>query len=158
MEAHLAKPDSINDSINELEKFMLDNMEVTTEKLRHIFTPGLYAREFTAAPNTLWISREHRTEHIFIVSSGSVTVWIDGVEQFIEAPHIGITKPGTRRTLLVGEDGLIWTTFHANPENKNENEIVEWITEEHNNPLFTEQDKEKLKEIRSGINKQYLTH
>lgn len=156
METYLIKNNQVADSINELEKVMLNDMPPAVEKLRHIFTPGLYAREFSADPNTLWISREHRTEHIFIVSSGSVTVWIDGVEQFIEAPYIGITKPGTRRTLLVGEDGLIWTTFHANPENKNENEIVEWITEEHNNPLFTEQDKEKLKEIRDKIEVKYL--
>ena len=143
--------------VDALEKFMLDNMEVTTEKLKHIFAPGIYAREFTANPNTLWVSRQHKTEHIFIVSSGSVTVWIDGDENYIEAPYIGITKPGTRRTLLVHENGLVWTTIHANPDNKNENEIVEWVTEEHNNPLFTEEDNRKLLEIRSRIEKKYLT-
>lgn len=148
---------NIDGSINELEKFILNELPPTTEKLRHIFTPGLYAREFHAQPNTLWISREHRTEHIFIVSMGSVTVWVDGKEQYIEAPYIGVTKPGTRRTLLVHEDGLIWTTFHANPDNKNENEIVEWITEEHNNPLLNEEEKDRLKEIRSKVETKYLT-
>lgn len=147
----------INDPLNELEKFMINELPPTVEKLRHIFTPGLYAREFIAEPNTLWISREHLSTHIFIVSSGSVTVWIDGEEQYIEAPYIGITKPGTKRTLLVHECGLIWTTFHANPENKNENEIVKDITAVHDNPLLDEEEKERILEIRSHIEKKYLT-
>lgn len=157
METHLAKPETLNDSLNELEKFMINELPPSVEKLRHIFTPGLYAREFTADPNTLWISKEHLSTHIFIVSSGSVTVWIDGEEQYIEAPYIGITKPGTKRTLLVHEDGLVWTTFHANPENKNENEIIADITAIHDNPLLDDDEKNKLSEIRSKIDKIYLT-
>lgn len=145
-----------NEGINTLEKFMLTEMEIVNEKLTHIFTPGLYAREFSAQANTLWISREHKTEHIFSVSKGAVSVWIDGVETLIVAPYTGITKAGTRRILFVWED-LIWTTFHANPLNKNEDEIVEEITEVHHNELLDEELMQRLKFVRQDIQTKYLT-
>ena len=42
-----------NKGIDTLEKFMLDNLELVNEELRHIFTPGLYLREYSAKANTL---------------------------------------------------------------------------------------------------------
>ncbi len=144
------------EGINALEKFMLDNLELKNEKLRHIFTPGLYAREYSAVANTLCVSMTHKTEHIFVISQGMVSVWVDGVETVYEAPYIGITKPGTRRILFVWED-LIWTTFHANPDNLNENEIVDLVTETHENPFFSEEDKKMLSSVRKDIETKYLT-
>jgi hypothetical protein len=50
----------------------------------------------------------------------------DGL-QMIEAPFTGITKPGTRRVLLIVED-TIWTTFHPTQETdlaKIEADIIE---------------------------------
>lgn len=156
METHLIEAAHTREGIDTLEKFMLDNLELVNEELRHIFTPGLYLREYSAKANTLTVSRIHKTDHPFIVSKGVVSVWIDGVETIIEAPYSGITKAGTRRVLFVHED-LIWTTVHANPDNLNENEMVALITEEHDNPLFSEEDTELLNDFRSSIETKYLT-
>lgn len=145
-----------NKGIDTLEKFMLDNLELVNEELRHIFTPGLYLREYSAKANTLVVSRTHKTDHPFIVSKGVVSVWIDGVETLIKAPYSGITKAGTRRVLFVWED-LIWTTIHANPDNLNEDEIVEAVTEKHDNKLFSEEDSKLLAMVRGDIEKKYLT-
>lgn len=142
--------------IDALEKLMLDEFEPAIEELTHTFTPGLYSRKWDAKAGTIWVTRIHKTEHQFVVLKGAVSVWVDGQEYFYEAGHHGITKPGTRRVLYVWED-VTWVTFHNNSDNLNEDEILEKITEKHDNKLFSEADKELLKSIRSEINQRYLT-
>ncbi len=78
----------------------------------HRFTPGLYIRELHVPHGTLVITKIHKTEHPFVVSQGKLRVLTEkGGCEIIEAPHTGITKPGTRRIALAIED-VIWTTFH----------------------------------------------
>lgn len=78
----------------------------------HRFTPGLYIRQISMPSGAVVLSKVHLTEHPFVVSKGRVTVWTeDGQREDLEAPHIGVTVPGTRRLLVVHED-TIWTTFH----------------------------------------------
>lgn len=81
--------------------------------LIHRFTPGMYVREIFMPKGTYVISQIHKTEHPFVVLCGKVKVWIEGnVVQTITGPHVGITKPGTRRILEIVED-CRWVTFHA---------------------------------------------
>jgi len=84
--------------------------------LVHRFTPGLYVREIFMPKGALIISKIHKTEHPFTVSKGHAAVWTEesGVVE-IKAPFTGITKPGTRRILLIRED-CIWTTYHPTQE------------------------------------------
>jgi hypothetical protein len=95
--------------------------------LQHRFTPGLYTREIFMPAGTLLTSKIHKTEHPYVVLTGRASVFIpgEGVEEVV-APHVGITKPGTRRVLLIHED-CRWVTFHPNPENL---ETVEEIEDE----------------------------
>jgi hypothetical protein len=94
----------------------------------HIFTPGLYTRVIDMAPGSLITSKIHRTEHPFVILSGKAAVW-DGENgvQILKAPYIGITKPGTRRVLLIGEQ-CRWATFHP-AEEKTVEEIEQRIIE-----------------------------
>jgi hypothetical protein len=88
----------------------------TLMPLTHRFTPGLYCREIFMPKGTLLTSKIHKTEHQFIISKGSVSVWTeDGGVTRLTAPFHGITKPGTRRILYIHED-TIWTTFHPTTE------------------------------------------
>ena len=109
--------------------------------LTHTFTPGLYSRQIFMPAGSMLTSKIHKTEHQFIVSSGRVTVYSEsGSVETLSAPHIGITKPGTRRFLLVHED-TTWTTFHANPKG-----ISDWaemeaeLVERRENPLIAEKE------------------
>lgn len=78
----------------------------------HRFTPGMYAREIFMPAGTLLTSKIHKTEHQYVVISGKVSVWVgDGEEIVLEAGHVGITMPGTRRVLYIHEDTR-WITFH----------------------------------------------
>ena len=93
------------------------------QQLRHVFTPGLYARELSLPRGTIVVTKIHNTEHPFVVSKGVVRVFIEGVGwETITAPHLGVTKPLTRRVVLIVED-CVWTTFH--PTNKTTPEEVE---------------------------------
>ena len=102
----------------EMVKFPWVVMPVT-----HRFTPGLYVREIFMPAGTILTSKIHKTEHPFVISKGSLDVLMeDGVWVHMEAPHTGITKPGTRRVLRIIED-TIWTTFH--PTNETDVEKIE---------------------------------
>lgn len=81
--------------------------------VRHLFTPGLYAREVRVKAGTLVVTKVHLTEHPFVVSQGVILVVTAAGEQLrVEAPYTGVTKAGTRRVGYVVEDA-VWTTFHA---------------------------------------------
>lgn len=104
-----------NVNINAIEQAMA-KFERLECPVKHRFTPGLYIREIFMPKGALVSSKIHLTEHPFVVSKGIVQVAMDGgATQRIEAPYTGITKPGTRRVLLIEED-TIWTTFHPTKE------------------------------------------
>ena len=100
--------------------------------VKHTFTPGLYGREVRIPKGTLVTSKIHLTQHQYVVSQGAAAVWIEDVGwELIEAPHHGVTEPGTRRVLYVLED-IVWTTFHPTSEtdpDKIEKEIIYAHTE-----------------------------
>lgn len=101
-----------HEAIDTLERRMAQHPAVRLH-WKHVFTPGLYGRTIFMPANSLVTSRIHRTEHQFVLAKGSCSVWVDGTGWVrMEAPWLGITKPGTRRVLLIHED-CVWTTFHA---------------------------------------------
>jgi len=103
--------------------------------VKHRFTPGLYIREIFVPAGTLFTSMEHRFEHPFVLCKGKIEVYSENEGAVIyEAPHCGITKPGTRRGVLALED-TIWITFHVTDETDVE-KIGEAILVPHFNPLL----------------------
>jgi hypothetical protein len=139
--------------IDELEAAMLDNFSIINCPLVHRFTEGLYVREIFFPAGSLITSKIHKTQHQFFLLKGAVSVWInDSEEVYLEAPHIGITEPGTRRVFYVWED-CVWATSHPNPNNETVEEIEERILEKYDNPLLSQEIKEKLKEINSSQSK-----
>ena len=66
--------------------------------LKHVFTPGLYVRQILMRAGTIATTRIHLTEHPFIISMGRASVWSRETGWVnVQAPHLGVTKPGTRR-------------------------------------------------------------
>lgn len=124
--------------IDQLEAGLASNTDNLVDlPLRHLFTPGLYLRQIFMPAGSVVVSRRHLTEHPFIVLAGIAEVFDEEGEciQTLEAPFVGVTKPGTRRVLNIIEDS-IWLTAHVT-ELTDPNEIVATITE-HNNPLMPE--------------------
>jgi hypothetical protein len=142
-----------DEKIDELESLMIENFPLVHCPLNHRFTDGLYVREIFMPAGSLITSKIHKTQHQYFILQGSVSVWIDeGQEQYLEAPYIGVTEPGTRRVLYVWED-CIWATSHPNPENETLEQIEERIIEKHDNPLLENELKDKLKELNLLNNK-----
>lgn len=122
----LALPDT-PEAMDTLERQMLAVGAPVELPVIHRFTPGLYAREIFMPAGTLLTSRIHNTEHPYVVISGVAKVYIPGVGvQRLEAGHVGITKPGTRRLLLIEED-CRWITFHPLVEGESGEEHLEAI-------------------------------
>ncbi len=96
--------------------------------LENSFHHGVYIRTIFMPKGAFVVSRKHLTEHPFTVSKGKAEVWGEnGPSVMIEAPYSGITKPGTRRYLLIHED-CVWTTFHQT-DLTDPDEIVQAVTE-----------------------------
>jgi hypothetical protein len=102
----------------------------------HHWTPGLYAREIFMPAGLIITSEIHKTEHPFVVSKGRVLVYLESENRWevIQAPHFGVTKPGTRRLLLIVFD-TVWTTFHVTAKT-DVGEIEDEILERRVNPLL----------------------
>lgn len=119
--------------MNELEQFMVNQPVLPECPVEHRFTPGLYSRTIYMGAGRLVASKIHRTEHQFVVSQGRLKVWTEQAGWVeMQAPIVGITKPGTRRALLILED-TVWTTFHPTPLT-NVAEIEAEIIEPHDLP------------------------
>lgn len=141
----------LNHSIDELESVMLDNFPVIDCPVTNRFTDGLYVREIFMPAGAFITSKIHKTQHQFFILKGKAIVWIDGIEQILEAPYIGVTEPGTRRVLYIVED-TIWATSHPNPDNETLEQIEDRIIEKHDNPYLTEDMKKKILKIQNTIN------
>lgn len=93
----------------------------------HRFSDGIYIREVHVPAGTAIVTMMHRVEHPFVLSMGSVLVYpLGGAPVCLNAPHTGITKPGTLRLVVTLTD-VVWTTFHATKETdieKLEKELV----------------------------------
>jgi hypothetical protein len=114
----LTGPEEEHRLLDRLESAILDQMSPVEMPVKHTFTPWLYSREiFMPGPQpgrsgTYLTSKNHATEHQFVVLSGVAIVRIPGQEPVrLTAGYVGVTHPGTRRALYIEED-CRWITFH----------------------------------------------
>jgi len=133
---------NIDKKIDELELVMSD-FPMQECPLKHTLTESQYIREIFMPAGTLVTSMVHLTEHPYFVMKGVVSVFSenDG-EQLIEAPYSGITTPHTRRVLYIHED-TIWATVHSRLPNETIDEIANRILDKYDNPLLSEDIKNK---------------
>jgi len=138
----------LNHSIDELESVMLDNFPIIDCPVTNRFTDGMYVREIFMPAGAFITSKIHKTQHQYFILKGKVIVWIDGIEQILEAPYIGVTEPGTRRVLYILED-TIWATSHPNPDNETLEQLEERIIQKNDNPYLTEDMKNKIYKLQN---------
>lgn len=95
--------------------------------VRHLFAPGIYAREMTIPAGVVLTGAVHRTEHLNIVSKGRITVSTDDGMEEVCAPFTFVSKPGTKRVGYAHEE-TVWTTIHATTTTDLD-QLVEELTE-----------------------------
>jgi hypothetical protein len=98
----------------EMESAMREEPQVECH-LEHVFAPGLYARQIQMPAGALVVGKIHKHSHVNTISKGRCLVATEfGYEELV-APHTFVSKPGTKRAVLVLED-TVWTTYHPTEE------------------------------------------
>ena len=98
-------------SIMRLEREMLKREQVEIVPV-HYFAEGLYAREITIPQGVLLTGKVHKSEHLNILSKGTITVWTEDGMKTLTAPATLVSRPGTKRVGWAHTE-VVWTTVHA---------------------------------------------
>jgi hypothetical protein len=140
-----------NQSIDQMEVFMIENLELVDFPLTHRFSDGVYVREISVPKGVLLTSKVLKTQHQFFLMKGALSMWNDGgQETYMEAPFIGFTEANTRRVVYVHED-CVFATVHPNPKNEPLDKVEERIIDKYDNPLLTEEMKNKVKSLQDSV-------
>lgn len=81
-------------------------------ELEHQFINGLYVRKVYLPKGMIMTTKIHKVRHPFFVLQGKCKILSDDGVHEIQAPHMGVTEPGTKRVIQILED-VIWYTVHA---------------------------------------------
>jgi len=104
------------------------NHEQVELKVKHHFSPGVYVRELFIPAGVMLTGKIHKTEHLNIISQGTIKIIDPESEYEVSAPTTILSKPGTKRVGLAITD-TVWMTVHENKSNTTdiqelENQIV----------------------------------
>ncbi|WP_442768618.1 hypothetical protein [Acinetobacter bohemicus] len=110
------------DVVRDVQQKITDNAELIDVPVEHHFAPGVYMRQMNAAAGTLVVSKMHRTEHMNILLTGSLTVATENGIELLKAPVVLKSMPGTKRIGYFHEDSS-WITVH--PTDETDLELIE---------------------------------
>jgi hypothetical protein len=99
------------DTVREVQQQITDNAELVDVPVIHHFAPGVYMRQMDAIAGTLVVSKMHRTEHMNILLKGALTVATENGIEYLRAPCVLKSMPGTKRIGYFHEDSS-WITVH----------------------------------------------
>lgn len=97
--------------VRDVQQQITDNAELIDLPVDHHFAPGVYMRQMNAKAGTLVVSKMHRTEHMNILLTGSLTVATEDGIELLKAPLVIKSMPGTKRIGYFHEDSS-WITVH----------------------------------------------
>ena len=83
--------------------------------VEHFFAPGMYGRKCSIPAGSYVVGKQHRHEHLVMLTKGETTISMDGEMRRIKAPHVWVSKAGEKRVLYTHEDCEFVTT-HATEE------------------------------------------
>lgn len=93
------------------------------QPVEHEFIDGLYARTMRVPGGSIITGAIHASENFLVVREGKGVIGtIDGLKWF-KAGDMLISKAGAKNFAYI-KDATIFTTFHANPENDIDPEIL----------------------------------
>lgn len=101
-------------AVQSLETNIQNHAEQIDVPVEHHFAPSIYVRQMNAKAGTLVVSKMHRTEHIIIFLTGSVSVLTENGIEHIQAPFIQKTVKGTKRVGYFHEDTSCITIHQTN--------------------------------------------
>jgi len=99
------------DVVRDVQKQIQDHAELIDVPVEHHFAPGVYMRQMNAKAGTVVVSKMHRTEHMNVLLSGSLTIATENGIEYLKAPAVIKSMPGTKRIGYFHED-TSWMTVH----------------------------------------------
>lgn len=117
------------DAVAALERLLIDMGGDTdaSDLTAHHFAPGVYARELFIPKGHILTGKLHKTTHLNIVAQGRIAVASKDGQSILQAPHVFVSGPGTKRAGYALED-TTWITIHVTEETdlaKIEAEVIE---------------------------------
>ena len=103
------------DTVRDVQQQLSSSPDQIEVPVQHHFAPGVYMRQMDAAAGTLVVSKMHRTEHMNILLKGSLTVATENGIEYLKAPVVIKSMPGTKRIGYFHEDSS-WITVHPTEE------------------------------------------
>ena len=134
------------DTVRDVQKQLSESPDVIDVPVQHHFAPGVYMRQMDAAAGTLVVSKMHRTEHMNILLKGSLTVATENGIEYLKAPAVIKSMPGTKRIGYFHEDSS-WITVHPTEETDLENIEQQVIVPDDEIDQFLASLTNRLKEI-----------
>jgi len=117
--------------------------------VKHSFADGCYIREIFNPAGLLLVTKIHKKKHPFFLMKGKMSILTEEGIKHIEAPHHGITCPGTKRVIYTHTD-CVFITVHATNNTDIQEIEEEVIAKDFQDPDITLEDINILKE--NGIN------
>ena len=111
--------------------------------IKHTFAGGCYIREIFNPAGLLLVTKIHKKEHPFFLMKGKMSILTEDGIKTVEAPHNGITPPGTKRVIFTHED-CIFITVHATNKTTPEEVEEDVIAKDFSDKEISLDDIEKL--------------
>ena len=111
--------------------------------VKHSFADGCYIREIFNPAGELLVTKIHKKEHPFFLMKGKMSILTEDGVKHIQAPHHGITKPGTKRIIYTHTD-CVFVTVHATDKTDVDEIEKEVIASDFNDPAISLQEFKQL--------------
>lgn len=111
--------------------------------VRHIFSPGVYAREITVPAGALITGVIHKYPQINILSKGTIRVSVEDEIKELSASHTVVSDPGVKRIAFALTE-VVWTTIvhtHLTDVDEIEREFFAYSQDEYEAFLKMEHEK-----------------
>ena len=113
MNEFLPVENATREGIDRLEQ-ALREMPQAEFPTKHYFANGLYVREMQVKAGTVLVGKVHKTQHIFALIQGGMTLVWDSHRLRVKAPFITVSEPGIKRAGLAHEDCVCLNIHHTN--------------------------------------------
>jgi len=111
--------------------------------VKHSFADGCYIREIFNPAGELLVTKIHKKEHPFFLMKGKMSILTEDGVKHIQAPHHGITKPGTKRIIYTHTD-CVFVTVHATDKTDVDEIEKEVIASDFNDPAISLEEFKQL--------------
>lgn len=83
-----------------------------TPEIQHHFGAGVYAKETRIPANHLLGKHKHTFDHLSILASGTIELWVDGEVSVLTGPACLVVKANKAHRVRAVTD-VVWYCVHA---------------------------------------------